>query len=172
MRTLASFTTSLIKIVSLVRKANHRDKGELERPPDFQVEFQRRGSQRIGTYLTPSNIVAVEEIYANVMSVGDEPSSHTNYSINIDKLIVDEIQMCINFTRATLGHPSLITRLCAQAGVDVSTPPLERPGQTINISYIKKLCKDKKRPWRLAAMKQDLLEEPYVEALLSSCTIE
>ncbi|WVZ25927.1 hypothetical protein V8G54_004471 [Vigna mungo] len=42
--------------------------------------------------------------------------------------------------KAPLGHPSLITHLCALAGVDTSEAPFERPRATINRAYYTKYC--------------------------------
>ncbi|KOM37840.1 hypothetical protein LR48_Vigan03g122200 [Vigna angularis] len=38
-------------------------------------------------------------------------------------------------TKAPLGHPSLITHLCELAGVNISTPPFERPRKAIDEAY-------------------------------------
>ncbi|KOM25717.1 hypothetical protein LR48_Vigan176s001300 [Vigna angularis] len=60
-----------------------------------------------------------------------------NMSINIGQMIANEIQMCANTmnNKAPLGHPSLITHLYKIAGVDTSSPPLERPRKSIDEAY-------------------------------------
>ncbi|KOM57418.1 hypothetical protein LR48_Vigan11g045100 [Vigna angularis] len=57
-------------------------------------------------------------------------------NINIEHVIVDEIHNCACSAnnKSPLGHPSLITHLCEIAGVNVSTPPLERPRKEIDAS--------------------------------------
>ncbi|WVZ21426.1 hypothetical protein V8G54_008748 [Vigna mungo] len=42
--------------------------------------------------------------------------------------------------KAPLGHPSLITYLCALAGVDTSEAPFKRPRATINRAYYTQYC--------------------------------
>ncbi|KOM45585.1 hypothetical protein LR48_Vigan06g089100 [Vigna angularis] len=42
--------------------------------------------------------------------------------------------------KAPLGHPSLITRLCELAVVNISTPPFERPRKAIDEAYYKQYC--------------------------------
>ncbi|KOM34871.1 hypothetical protein LR48_Vigan02g102100 [Vigna angularis] len=42
--------------------------------------------------------------------------------------------------KAPLGHPSLITHLCKLAGVNTSSPPLERPRKAIDEAYYKQYC--------------------------------
>lgn len=64
----------------------------------------------------------------------------TSRSINLGKLIANEISLCAHAVHVALGHPSLITHLCQLAGVDISTPPLERPRKAIDISYYFQYC--------------------------------
>ncbi|KOM25079.1 hypothetical protein LR48_Vigan48s001200 [Vigna angularis] len=63
-------------------------------------------------------------------------------SINIGQVIANEIQVCANTmnNKAPLGHPSLITHLCELAGVNISTPPFERPRKVIDEAYYKQYC--------------------------------
>ncbi|KOM43212.1 hypothetical protein LR48_Vigan05g081600 [Vigna angularis] len=63
-------------------------------------------------------------------------------SFNIGQVIVNEIQMCANTmnNKAPLGHPSLITHLCELAGVNISTPPFERPTKVIDEAYYRQYC--------------------------------
>ncbi|KOM34740.1 hypothetical protein LR48_Vigan02g089000 [Vigna angularis] len=58
-------------------------------------------------------------------------------NINIGQVIADEIQSCARgaTSKASLGHPSLITHLCEAAGIDVSRPPLERPRKELDAAY-------------------------------------
>ncbi|KOM29436.1 hypothetical protein LR48_Vigan683s000400 [Vigna angularis] len=44
--------------------------------------------------------------------------------------------------KAPLGHPSLITHLCELAGVNISTPPFERPRKAIDEAYYKQYYGD------------------------------
>ncbi|KOM40807.1 hypothetical protein LR48_Vigan04g100500 [Vigna angularis] len=63
-------------------------------------------------------------------------------SINIGQVIANEIQVCANTmnNKAPLGHPSLITHLCELAGVNISTPPFERPRKAIDEAYYRQYC--------------------------------
>ncbi|KOM52187.1 hypothetical protein LR48_Vigan09g084600 [Vigna angularis] len=63
-------------------------------------------------------------------------------NINIRHVIANEIQTCASTAnnKAPLGHPSLITHLCWLAGVDTSTPPLERPRKAIDEAYYRQYC--------------------------------
>ncbi|KOM43414.1 hypothetical protein LR48_Vigan05g101800 [Vigna angularis] len=65
-------------------------------------------------------------------------------SINIDKVIDNEIQVCVNTmnNKTPLGHPSLITYLCELAGVNISAPPFERPRKAIDEAYYRQYCGD------------------------------
>ncbi|KOM24906.1 hypothetical protein LR48_Vigan17s000200 [Vigna angularis] len=66
-----------------------------------------------------------------------------NMSINIGQVIANEIQVCANTmnNKAPLGHPSLITHLCEIAGVNISTPPFERPWKAIDEAYYRQYCR-------------------------------
>ncbi|KAG2401957.1 uncharacterized protein HKW66_Vig0190060 [Vigna angularis] len=57
----------------------------------------------------------------------------TGRSVNLGKLIANEIRNCANSTKAPLGHPSLITHLCKQEGVDTTIPPFEHPRRPIDM---------------------------------------
>ncbi|KOM43255.1 hypothetical protein LR48_Vigan05g085900 [Vigna angularis] len=63
-------------------------------------------------------------------------------SINIGQVIANEIQVCANAmnNKASLGHPSLITHLCELVGVNISTPPFERPRKAIDEAYYRQYC--------------------------------
>ncbi|KOM45579.1 hypothetical protein LR48_Vigan06g088500 [Vigna angularis] len=63
-------------------------------------------------------------------------------SINIGQVIANDIQVCANTmdNKAPLGNPSLITHLCELAGVNISTPSLERPRKAIYEAYYRKYC--------------------------------
>ncbi|KOM55758.1 hypothetical protein LR48_Vigan10g165000 [Vigna angularis] len=63
-------------------------------------------------------------------------------SINIGQVIANEIQVCANTmnNKAPLGNPSLITHLCELAGVNISTPPFERPRKAIDEAYYRQYC--------------------------------
>ncbi|KOM57477.1 hypothetical protein LR48_Vigan11g051000 [Vigna angularis] len=63
-------------------------------------------------------------------------------SINIRQVIANEIQVCANTmnNKTPLGHPYLITHLCELAGVNISTPPFERPRKAINEAYYRQYC--------------------------------
>ncbi|KOM40746.1 hypothetical protein LR48_Vigan04g094400 [Vigna angularis] len=63
-------------------------------------------------------------------------------SNNIGQVIASEIQTCANTmnNKAPLGHPSLITHLCELAGVNTSSPPLERPRKAIDEAYYTQYC--------------------------------
>ncbi|KOM42976.1 hypothetical protein LR48_Vigan05g058000 [Vigna angularis] len=63
-------------------------------------------------------------------------------SVNLGKLIANEIRNCANSTKAPLGHPSLITHLCKQEGVDTTIPPFEHPKKTIDMGYYTQFCLD------------------------------
>ncbi|KOM57689.1 hypothetical protein LR48_Vigan11g072200 [Vigna angularis] len=65
-----------------------------------------------------------------------------NLNVNIGQVIADEISVCANTSnnKAPLGHPSLITHLCKQAGVDTSVPPFERPRKAIDEAYYRQYC--------------------------------
>ncbi|KOM25689.1 hypothetical protein LR48_Vigan158s000200 [Vigna angularis] len=67
-------------------------------------------------------------------------------SINIGQVIEDEIQTCASTmnNKAPLGHPFLITHLCELAGVNISSPPLERPRQAIDEAYYRQYCRGDK----------------------------
>ncbi|WVZ14690.1 hypothetical protein V8G54_012256 [Vigna mungo] len=62
--------------------------------------------------------------------------------INLGQCIAQEIFNCAHSAnpKAPLGHPSLITHLCALAGVDTSEAPFERPRATINRAYYTQYC--------------------------------
>ncbi|KOM31282.1 hypothetical protein LR48_Vigan01g083700 [Vigna angularis] len=62
--------------------------------------------------------------------------------VNVGQVIATEINDCANtpLNNTPLGHPSLITHLCALAGVDTSNPPFERPRKTIDRSYFLQYC--------------------------------
>ncbi|KOM54643.1 hypothetical protein LR48_Vigan10g053500 [Vigna angularis] len=66
----------------------------------------------------------------------------TRKTINLGSLISKEIHQCAHTAgpKAPLGHPSLVTHLCQLAGVDVSTPPFERPRKTIDFSFYMQYC--------------------------------
>ncbi|BAT83746.1 hypothetical protein VIGAN_04095600 [Vigna angularis var. angularis] len=66
----------------------------------------------------------------------------TGRSVNLGKLIAHEIRNCANSTKAPLGHPSLITHLCKQEGVDTTTPPFEHPRKPIDMGYYTQFCLD------------------------------
>ncbi|KOM31508.1 hypothetical protein LR48_Vigan01g106300 [Vigna angularis] len=63
-------------------------------------------------------------------------------SINIGQVIANEIQVCANTmnNKTPLRHPSLITHLCELAGVNISTPPFERPSKAIDEAYYRQYC--------------------------------
>ncbi|KOM58164.1 hypothetical protein LR48_Vigan11g119800 [Vigna angularis] len=63
-------------------------------------------------------------------------------AVNVGQDIATEINDCANtpLNNTPLGHPSLITHLCALAGVDTSNPPFERPRKTIDRSYFLQYC--------------------------------
>ncbi|KOM41020.1 hypothetical protein LR48_Vigan04g121800 [Vigna angularis] len=63
-------------------------------------------------------------------------------SIHIGHVIANEIQVCANTmnNKAPLGHPSLITHLYVVAGVNISTPSLERPRKAIDEAYYRQYC--------------------------------
>ncbi|KOM24881.1 hypothetical protein LR48_Vigan10s001000 [Vigna angularis] len=63
-------------------------------------------------------------------------------SINIGQVLANEKHVCANImnNKAPLGHPSLITHLCELAGVNISTPPFERPRKAIDEAYYRKYC--------------------------------
>ncbi|KOM28752.1 hypothetical protein LR48_Vigan583s000300 [Vigna angularis] len=99
-------------------------------------------------YLTPMAKYWMAFYHANI-----QPCSHVSditvsralflycvlrgMSINIGQVIGNEIQTCASTmnNKAPLGHPSLITHLCELAGVNTSTPPLERPRKAIDEAY-------------------------------------
>ncbi|KOM42759.1 hypothetical protein LR48_Vigan05g036300 [Vigna angularis] len=66
----------------------------------------------------------------------------TRRSVNLGKLIANEIRNCANSTKAPLGHPSLITHLCKQEGVDTTIPPFEHPRKPIDMGYYTPFCLD------------------------------
>ncbi|KOM38914.1 hypothetical protein LR48_Vigan03g229600 [Vigna angularis] len=66
----------------------------------------------------------------------------TGRSVNLGKLIANEIRNCANSTKAPLGHPSLITHLCKQEGVDITIPPFEHPRRPIDMGYYTQFCLD------------------------------
>ncbi|KOM57567.1 hypothetical protein LR48_Vigan11g060000 [Vigna angularis] len=57
-------------------------------------------------------------------------------------MIANEIQVYANTmnTKAPLGHPSLITHLCKLAGVNIFSPPFERPRKAIDEAYYRQYC--------------------------------
>ncbi|WVY93633.1 hypothetical protein V8G54_032721 [Vigna mungo] len=63
-------------------------------------------------------------------------------NVNIGEIIANDIQSCTTTVsnKAPLGHPSLITHLCHQAGVGTSTPPFERPRKAIDAAYYMQYC--------------------------------
>lgn len=63
-------------------------------------------------------------------------------NVNIGQVIASEIKSCATTvnTKEPLGHPSLITHLCQQAGMDTSTPPFERPKKAIDEAYYRQYC--------------------------------
>ncbi|KOM27043.1 hypothetical protein LR48_Vigan377s000300 [Vigna angularis] len=63
-------------------------------------------------------------------------------SINISQVMANEIQVCANTmnNKAPLGNPSMITHLCELAGVNISTPPFERPRKAIDEAYYRQYC--------------------------------
>ncbi|KOM54852.1 hypothetical protein LR48_Vigan10g074400, partial [Vigna angularis] len=63
-------------------------------------------------------------------------------SINIGQVIANEIQVCANTmnNKTPLGHPSLSTHVCEVAGVNTSSPPLERPRKAIDEAYYRQYC--------------------------------
>ncbi|KOM41106.1 hypothetical protein LR48_Vigan04g130400 [Vigna angularis] len=63
-------------------------------------------------------------------------------NINIGQVIANEIRTCATSVnnKAPLGHQSLITHLCELAGVNTSTPPMERPRKEIDDSYYSQYC--------------------------------
>lgn len=62
--------------------------------------------------------------------------------MDVGAVIAMEIHLMANSlgTNSQLGHPSLITELCRQAGVGVSEPPFQKPRQPINAQFIIKNC--------------------------------
>ncbi|KOM24658.1 hypothetical protein LR48_Vigan2400s000100 [Vigna angularis] len=52
-------------------------------------------------------------------------------------MAANEINQCAHTVnnKSPLGHPSLVTQLCELVGVNISTPPLERPKKEIDASY-------------------------------------
>ncbi|CAJ1972702.1 unnamed protein product [Sphenostylis stenocarpa] len=62
-------------------------------------------------------------------------------SMDIGAIIAKEIHLTANSAgTGQLSHPSLITELCREAGVDVSEPPFQKPRQPINAQFILKNC--------------------------------
>ncbi|KOM57254.1 hypothetical protein LR48_Vigan11g028600 [Vigna angularis] len=66
----------------------------------------------------------------------------TGRSVNLGKLIANEIRNCATSTKAPLGYPSLITHLCKQEGVDITIPPFEHPRKPIDMGYYTQFCLD------------------------------
>ncbi|KOM30126.1 hypothetical protein LR48_Vigan965s000100 [Vigna angularis] len=63
-------------------------------------------------------------------------------NINIGQVIANEIQVCANTmnNKAPLGNPAFITHLCELAGVNIYTPPFERPRKAIDEAYYRQYC--------------------------------
>ncbi|KOM52132.1 hypothetical protein LR48_Vigan09g079100 [Vigna angularis] len=63
-------------------------------------------------------------------------------NINVGQVIANEIKQCAHAVnnKSPLGHPSLITQLCELAGVNISTPQLERPRKEIDASFYTQYC--------------------------------
>ncbi|KOM25625.1 hypothetical protein LR48_Vigan125s001500 [Vigna angularis] len=74
-------------------------------------------------------------------------------SINIGLVIANEIHVCANTmnNKAPLGHPSLITHLCELGGVNISTPPFERPSKAIDEAFYRR-----RRPPQAPAQPHDV----------------
>ncbi|KOM51840.1 hypothetical protein LR48_Vigan09g049900 [Vigna angularis] len=137
--------------------------------PQFGEELESRKWERIATYPTPANIAVVKEFYTNSRPLGDSHiEDYMSYvkgkiiwygpdsinralflycvlrgmSINIGQVIASEIQTCASTmnNKAPLGHPFLITHLYELAGVNTSSPPLERPRKAIDEAYYKQYC--------------------------------
>ncbi|KOM31355.1 hypothetical protein LR48_Vigan01g091000, partial [Vigna angularis] len=127
----------------------------------FGEQLENRNWGRLATYPAPANIVVVKEFYTNARRLCDHPvEDYLSYvrghairalllycvlkgmSINIGQVIANEIHVCANTMKhkAPLGHPSLITHLCELAGVNISTPPFERPRKEIDEAYYKQYC--------------------------------
>ncbi|KOM52107.1 hypothetical protein LR48_Vigan09g076600 [Vigna angularis] len=63
-------------------------------------------------------------------------------NINVGLVIANEIKKCAQAVRnkSPLGHPSLITQLCELAGVNTTTPRLERTRKEIYAFYYTQYC--------------------------------
>ncbi|KOM58126.1 hypothetical protein LR48_Vigan11g116000 [Vigna angularis] len=105
------------------------------------------------SFLTPLSKYWVAFIHANISpcsKVSNLTSSRAmllffilqGQSINVGQIIAHEINDCAQSTisKAPFGHPSLISHLCEFAGIDISTPPFERPHKTINRLYYLQYC--------------------------------
>ncbi|KOM57423.1 hypothetical protein LR48_Vigan11g045600 [Vigna angularis] len=73
--------------------------------------------------------------HQNVMSQTCFTIGKYDRIVSSNKLVIaNEIHVCGNTmnNKALLGHPSLITQLCELAGVNISTPPFERPRKAVD----------------------------------------
>ncbi|KOM52328.1 hypothetical protein LR48_Vigan09g098700 [Vigna angularis] len=120
----------------------------------------QRNRQEQPLHIRRSLLTPLSKFWMALMLANISPSSHvsdittnraiilycilTRKSINLGKLIANEITTCAHApqAKAPLGHPSLITHLCEQAGVDISTPPFEMPRKPIDMAYYTQFCLD------------------------------
>ncbi|WVZ12175.1 hypothetical protein V8G54_016705 [Vigna mungo] len=118
----------------------------------------RRNRQGQPVHLRRSDLTPLSKIWMTLLLSNISPCSHvsditanrslmlfciiTRKTLNLGDLISKEIYQCAHAagSKAPLGHPSLVTHLCQLAGVDVSTPPFERPRKTIDFAFFMQYC--------------------------------
>ncbi|WVY90869.1 hypothetical protein V8G54_036383 [Vigna mungo] len=110
----------------------------------------RRNRQGQPVHLRRSDLTPLSKIWMTLLLSNISPCSHvsditanrSHATLNLGDLISKEIYQCAHVagSKAPLGHPSLVTHLCQLVGVDVSTPPFERPRKTIDFAFFMQYC--------------------------------
>ncbi|KOM43024.1 hypothetical protein LR48_Vigan05g062800 [Vigna angularis] len=113
----------------------------------------QRNRNDVPIHIRRSQLTALSKFWVAFTHANIQPCSHVSditvhwaiflycvmkgLNINIRQVIVNKIQTCASSVnnKAPLGHSSLITHLGEIAGVNTSTPPMERPRKEIDASY-------------------------------------